>query len=165
MFISSDTNIWFDFEAIGHLEHPFLLNHSYYISDFTFDEEIQLSKEIRQCVASKHILVTSVNSDELILVNILSSKYQNLSFYDAVALAIAIKRNWVLLSGDSFLREAAKQEKIVCHGSIWIYDQLLKEKKITKKIYKECLKELLEQVKIGRRRLPLEELLRRINEQ
>ena len=77
-------------------------------------------------------------------------------------LAIAIKRNWVLLSGDSFLREAAKQEKIACHGSIWIYDQLLKEKKITEKCYKNSLKELLEQVKLGIRRLPIEELERRI---
>ena len=162
MFISSDTNIWFDFEAIGHLEHPFLLNHSYYISDFTFDEEIYLSKEIRQCVTSNNLLVTSVNSDELALVNVLSGKYQNLSFYDAVALAIAIKRKWTLLSGDGFLRKAAKNEKIVCHGSIWIYDQLLKEKKITKQCYKNCLKKFLKQVRLGKRRFPIDELERRI---
>ena len=162
MFISSDTNIWFDFEAIGHLEHPFLLNHSYYISDFTFDEEIQYAKEIRQCVVSKLLLVTSVNSDELALVNVLSSKYPNLSFYDAVALAIAIKRKWILLTGDGFLREAAKKERIACHGSIWIYDQLLEHNKITRQCYKKCLTKLLELVKQGKRRLPIEELVKRI---
>ena len=132
MFISSDTNIWFDFEAIGHLDHPFLLDYSYYISDFTFDEEIKLSKEIHKYIASKHLIVTPVNSDELSLVNKLSRKYINLSFYDAVALAIAIKRKWVLLSGDRALREATKQEKIECNGSIWIYDQLLEHNKITR---------------------------------
>ena len=68
-----------------------------------------------------------------------------------------------MLSGDGFLREAAKNEEIVCHGSIWIYDELLKEKKITENCYRECLKKLLEQVKLGIRRLPADELERRIN--
>ena len=101
MFISSDTNIWFDFESIGHLEHPFLLNHSYYISDFTYDEEI------KKIVTIGYLQLTSVNNEELALVNKLTIKYQNLSFYDLVALAIAIKRKWVLLTGDGLLRKAA----------------------------------------------------------
>lgn len=162
MFISSDTNIWFDFEAIGHLEHPFLLNHSYYISDFTYDEEINKSEEINKIVTSGCLQVTSVNNEELALVNKLTIKYQNLSFYDLVALAIAIKREWVLLTGDGLLRNAAVNEKIECHGSIWIYDELLNEKKITKKCYKKSLSKLLELVKLGKRRLPVEELVKRL---
>ena len=163
MFISSDTNIWFDFEAIGHLEHPFLLNHSYFISDFTYDEEINKSEEINKIVNSGCLQVTSVNNEELALVNKLTIKYQNLSFYDLVALAIAIKREWVLLTGDGLLRNAAVNEKIECHGSIWIYDQLIRGKKISESCYNQCLLKLLDLVKQGKRRLPLEELVKRIN--
>ena len=162
MFISSDTNIWFDFEAIGHLEHPFLLNHSYFISDFPYDEEINKSEEINKIVTSGCLQVTSVNNEELALVNKLTIKYQNLSFYDLVALAIAIKRKWVLLTGDGLLRNAAVTEKIECHGSIWIYDQLIREKKISKSCYNQCLLKLLDLVKQGKRRLPIEELVKRI---
>ena len=163
MFISSDTNIWFDFEAIGHLEHPFLLNHSYFISDFTDDEEINSSEGIKKIVTSDCLQVTSVNNQELALVNKLTIKYKNLSFYDLVALAIAIKRKWVLLTGDGLLRNAAVNEKIECHGSIWIYDQLIRDKKISKSCYNQCLLKLLDLVKQGKRRLPLEELVKRIN--
>ena len=106
--------------------------------------------------------VTSVNNEELALVNKLTIKYQNLSFYDLVALAIAIKRKWVLLTGDGLLRNAAVNEKIECHGSIWIYDQLIREKKISKSCYNQCLLKLLDLVKQGKRRLPIEELVKRI---
>lgn len=163
MFISSDTNIWFDFEAIGHLEHPFLLNHSYFISDFTYDEEINSSEEIKKIVTIGCLQLTPVNNEELALVNKLTIKYQNLSFYDLVALAIAIKRKWVLLTGDGLLRNAAVNEKIECHGSIWIYDQLIREKKISKSCYNQCLLKLLDLVNQGKRRLPIEELVKRIN--
>ena len=44
MYISSDTNIWFDFEAIGFPEHPFLLDNEYYLSDVTYHDEIQYSE-------------------------------------------------------------------------------------------------------------------------
>ena len=164
MFISSDTNIWFDFEAIGHLEHPFLLNHSYYISDFTFVEEINISQKIMKIVTTGFLHVTSVNKEELALINRLSTEYQNLSFYDLVALAIAIKRKWILLTGDGLLRNTAINENIECHGSIWIYDELLKEKKITKECYIQCLAKLLELVNLGKRRLPIEELTKRIKQ-
>ena len=157
MFISSDTNIWFE-------EHPFLLNHLYFISDFTYDEEINRSEEIKKIVTSGCLQVTSINNEELALVNKLTIKYQSLSFYDLVALAIAIKRKWVLLTGDGLLRNAAINENIECHGSIWIYDELLKEKKISKVCYIECLAKLLELVSLGKRRLPIEELKKRIKQ-
>lgn len=41
MLISSDTNIWFDFESIGCLHHPFMLrNHTFFLSDLTFEEAV-----------------------------------------------------------------------------------------------------------------------------
>ena len=80
-----------------------------------------------------------------------------------MALSIAIKRNWILLTGDGNLRKAAIEEKVHCHGTIWIYDELLRAGKITKKSYKENLKKLLNLPIAGHRRLPLEELMKRIN--
>ena len=118
---------------------------------------------INKIVNSGCLQVTSVNNEELALVNKLTIKYQNLSFYDLVALAIAIKREWVLLTGDGLLRNAAVNEKIECHGSIWIYDQLIRGKKISESCYNQCLLKLLDLVKQGKRRLPLEELVKRIN--
>ena len=164
MLISSDTNIWFDFESIGCLHHPFMLkDHSFFLSDLTYEEEIHKSYAIKNYVLSKQLQITSVTAEELALVDKLSHKYINLSFYDLVALSIAIKRNWILLTGDGNLRKAAIEEKVQCHGTIWIYDELLRAGKISKKSYKENLKKLLNLTVAGQRRLPLEELMKRIN--
>ncbi len=166
MLISSDTNIWFDFESIGCLHHPFMLrNHTFFLSDLTFEEEIHNSTAIQNYVLSKQLKITSVTAEELVFVDKLSYKYMNLSFYDLVALSIAVNRNWILLTGDGNLRKAAIEEKIQCHGTIWIYDELLHTGKITKKAYKETLKKLLKLTVAGQRRLPLEELIKRINDE
>ena len=121
MLISSDTNIWFDFESIGCLHHPFMLrNHTFFLSDLTFEEEIHNSTAIQNYVLSKQLKITSVTAEELVLVDKLSYKYMNLSFYDLVALSIAVNRNWILLTGDGkhavqfvkAIRERLQQEGI-----------------------------------------------------
>ncbi len=54
MLISSDTNIWFDFESIGCLHHPFMLkNHSFFLSDLTYEEEIHNSNAIKSLAAGR----------------------------------------------------------------------------------------------------------------
>ena len=164
MIISSDTNIWFDFEEIGHLEYPFLLNNSYYISDLTFEEEIQESQAIKNCVYTNKLLITSVSSNELNHAEKLHRKHSNISIYDSISLTIAKNRGWILLSGDGSLREASIKEKVECHGSLWIYDQLIEQELISKECRKEFLTKLYEAVESKKRRLPLSEITKRINE-
>ena len=52
-------------------------------------------------------------------------KRPNLSLPDAFALALAAARRWTLLTGDGVLRAFAARLSVVCHGVLWILDQML----------------------------------------
>lgn len=178
MLISSDTNVWLDFLCIGQLEHPFLLDNSYYLSSITYHDEIDDNTniinnskrydEIRMCVKENKILITDATIDELKL----AMKYQNeykppkvskaISMQDSIALAIAKERKWILLTGDAGLREASKFENVDCRGTLWIYDELLDKNLLSKVEYHNVMDKLLDVVDNKKRRLPRIEILKRI---
>jgi len=156
MLISSDSNIWFDFLEISCLSHPFRLRHDYYLSDITFETEIDA--ESKELLKRSGLLVTAVSEEELMEAINLRKRYYQLHFNDAIALSIAKKRKWMLLSGDGALRKAAKIEGVECKGTIWIYDQLIEEGQINQMEYERALKKMLESVLVKKRRLPIKEL-------
>ncbi len=164
MHISSDTNIWFDFETIGFMGHPFLLDNEYYLSDVTYHDEVQFSDTIQKIVESDQLHITSVPAKELQQAVEFSENYPEISIHDAIALAIAKNREWTLLSGDGNLRKVAEKESVECHGTLWIYSLLKKENKVSDKEYKEALEKLLDAVNNKGRRLPINEIRRMLDE-
>lgn len=181
MLISSDTNVWLDFSYIRKMDHPFLLDNSYYLSSITYHDEIddninipnntnntECFKEIRKCVKENKILITDATVKELKLAMKYHCEYKPpkiskaISMQDSIALAIAKERKWILLTGDGGLREAAKYEDVVCRGTLWIYDELLNGKLISKDEYLNVMYKLLDTVDNKKRRLPKDEILKRI---
>lgn len=178
MFISSDTNVWLDLCAVDQIDQPFRLDNSYYLSSITYHDEVDISKrhnndnglysEVRKCVKENKILITDATTDELKLAMRYESKYRPpiiscaISIQDSIALAIAKERKWCLFTGDKGLREAAKIEDVECHGTLWIFDELLKNKLLSRKEYLHIMEKLLEAVDCNKRRLPKSEILKRI---
>ena len=54
-----------------------------------------------------------------------------LSLSDAFALALAHRTGSTLLTGDARLRRLARDEKIVCHGVLWLLDRMHDEQTAT----------------------------------
>lgn len=181
MLISSDTNIWLDFSFVGRVEYPFYLDNIYYLSSITYHDEIDDStnllcnnsnierfSDIRKCVKENKILITDVTTSELKLAVSYQSIYRPskvskaISLQDSIALAIAKERNWILLTGDSGLREAAKFEGVECHGTLWIFDQLKDNKFISNNEYLLAMNKLLDAVTSKKRYLPKDEIQKRI---
>jgi len=180
MFISSDTNIWIDFSIIACIDKPFLLDNLYYLSDIIYHDEIDENtgfnhsanknhyQEIRDCVKENKLHITTTSPEELKLAMKYASEYRPpiikkaISLEDGIALAIAKKRKWVLLSGDSGLREAAKLEGVICHGTLWICNELFKNMHISKDEYLTILESFLSAAENKKRFLPKEEIIRRI---
>lgn len=160
--ISSDTNIWIDFYTIHCLEHPFLLEHEYYISSAAFRDELVAPKQLAEELKVYGLMQTDINNEELLLALKYRNKYKGLSIYDSFALAVAKSREWILLSGDMPLRKAAKLEDVECHGVIWVYDELLRLEKITSAEYNLAMEALITAVNVGKCRLPIPELKRRL---
>lgn len=181
MHISSDTNVWLDFSVIGQANYPFLLDNTYYLSSITYHDEIDDSiklpintnnkerfNEIREYIKENKILIIDATTSELKLAMKYHSEYKPpkinkaISMQDSIALAIAKERKWILLTGDGGLRDAAKNEEVVCHGTLWIYDELLKNKLLSKKDYLDSMHKLLNAIENYKRHLPANEIQKRI---
>ena len=162
MYISSDTNIWIDFNEINHLEHPFLLNYKYFISSAALEDELIEPPKLREKLLELGLRRTEVTDEELVLALEFQNIYKKLSVYDRIALAIAKMRSWILLTGDKPLRNAAKKEFVECHGAIWIYDELLRLNRINNKDYNDVMNSFLTAIQTGRCRLPISEIISRL---
>jgi predicted nucleic acid-binding protein len=90
----------------------------------------------------------------------LAENYVRPSREDLFALVLAKENDAILLSGDKSLRDAAREEGVKVHGTIWLLDQMVEYGIIDKRKRAASLKLMM---KSGRR-LPCEEVKARIRD-
>lgn len=127
--ISSDTNIWLDFEAIGELEVPFLLPYTYLMARKAITNEILRPEDLASRLKGYGLKGVTLDEAEELLVEAYSSDslpkcFRRLTNYDRMALAIAKNRGIMLLTGDNYLRQAAEAEHVPYMGTIGLLDKL-----------------------------------------
>ena len=141
-FISSDANVWIDFNSINRLELPFNLPYTYLMNVDAINEEILYPRNLKSRLLSLGLVPIEISIEEFTLAENYGLYYPKLSKHDRIALAIAKNKNIKLFTGDKDLRNAAKNEKVEVIGTLWILDQLFEENYIDLLKYKNCLKEL-----------------------
>lgn len=162
-YISSDTNVWVDFQVIDRLELPFRLPYTYLMNNDAVHDELLSPPGIGDKLLDLGLQETELTGEEFYLVEEYVGRFKRLSLYDCVALAIAKKRQITLLTGDGALRKAAEREGVIVLGTIGVLDQLYEGRYIEHREYGYCLRELLKNN--GKKvRLPEEELRLRIDE-
>ena len=144
-FISSDSNIWLDFNAIRRLEAPFLLKeiYSFLITRDTLEEELIYPTDLGEKLTGLGLQPVELSKEEFLQAEEYQKNYKALSSYDTYALAIAKSRRMILLSGDGALRKAAGKEGVEVRGTIWIVDRLKEEGCISIPDYRSILQDLL----------------------
>lgn len=160
-YISSDTNVWLDFVTIDRLELPFRLPYIYLMDRDAIDDELLNPPDVGKSLMDMGLQPTELTEEEFYLAEELSGKYAKPSIYDCIALAIAKKRNLILLTGDGPLRKAAKAEGVQVMGTIGILDQLAEGNFIGTEEFQYCIRELLKH-NGGTVRLPENELKKRL---
>lgn len=155
-FVSSDTNVWFDFAEVEQLAWPFRLRYSYLISRKALTTEMV---DIGSTLKNFGIEEVELGRDEWdwLVENV--KKYNRLSSCDLAALAIAKTREIPILTGDGALRKAAKNEGVDVWGSLKLFDELLAQELVGAR---ECCEALVKLRNSGTRRLPSNELDKRI---
>lgn len=138
-YISSDTNVWIDFQAINKLYLPFKLQYNYIMNEDAIEDELLNPKGLKQQLLNYGLKKVELDIEELFLAESLLSKYKPLSRYDAIALSIAKHRKITLLTGDKRLRNAAKKEGVPIIGTLGILDKLFEQKLIDDEEYIKCL--------------------------
>jgi len=159
-YISSDANIWLDFNTISKIDIPFRLRCTYLMYNEALREEILQPPELLTKLQELGLIGTELTLEEFYYADELSNKYKKLSGYDRTALAIAKHRGIALLTGDEALRKAAQKENVYVFGTIGLLDKLYNEYHIDEKEFRCCLEGFLEHKE---RRLPVEEIQKRIN--
>lgn len=160
-YISSDSNIWFDFYAISKIQLPFRLDCKYVMFYEALRTEIIDPPELIDDLRRLGLIEIELSTEEFYFAAELKSKYPKISGYDAIALSVAKSRDILLLTGDNALRKAARKEGVVFMGSLGLIDRLLREEKITTAEYLDCLQNWKSSSSAGRR-LPVSEIDRRI---
>ena len=72
-----------------------------------------------------------MTSDEVGRVEALAQAFTKPGTGDLSALALALNRGWILVSGDGALRDAAKQEGCEVHGTLWLMQLMVEQDVIT----------------------------------
>lgn len=158
-YISSDTNIWLDFQTISRTDLPFRLPCTYIMYREALREEVISHPELLYDLQKFGLLGVDISTEEFFYAQELAYKYVKLSKYDRLALAIARHRSIPLLTDDMPLRKAAIQEGVDVLGTIGLLDKLYEGKYVNKMEYDYCLRSLLE---YKERRLPADELEKEI---
>ncbi|MCW5934667.1 MAG: DUF3368 domain-containing protein [Fimbriimonadia bacterium] len=137
------------------LDHFFHLMWVGILPDLVLEELIEPSgKEIE----SRGVMRTILTGLELQEVTRLATLYLDTSLEDLSALVLTKRENAILLTDDRSLREAATEEGIETHGTLWIVDRLVENHFLSKAQAAEALQHMVDHG----RRLPVGEVQSRL---
>lgn len=151
----SDANILIDMEEGGLVALFFDLPYDFCVPDILYYEELE-DQHAHLCELGLGLKELSARS--LSRVATIKAKYIGPSTNDVFALLLAQQEGCPLLSGDRDLRNAAEAEQIEVHGTIWIVEELVRQRLINSSQAQEAY----EKMQAAGRRLPWAEARRRL---
>ena len=120
MILVSDTSVLIDLERGGFLETIFALPYEFAVPDVLYHRE--LKGQWGERLVRLGLRVEEISSEGVREALRYRLERQVLSLADSFALVLAKEREWLLLTGDSQLRELATGEGVDCHGVLWLLD-------------------------------------------
>lgn len=137
-----DTNIFIDMESMGILDLWLQLGIETITSSLVV-QELEAGQHLQSLAYIKSTQIKALSSPLEPVAEIMGEE-TGISMPDASLLHLAIEHEAaLLLTGDKALRNAAEARAVECHGSIWILDQLVLNKKVTGVLAVEKLNGLL----------------------
>jgi len=128
----NDSCILFDLVDLNLIQDFFQLEYSFYTTPQVIGEitdETQFSK-IEKYISNEILIIDSLGSLESI--QILFDEYPGLSFTDSSVLELATRINGMVLSSDKSLRNISKRRNLTVKGFLWIIEELLDKKIISR---------------------------------
>jgi len=158
--IINDANILIDLLKIDIVDSFFQLPYQMHTTEEVLAEvEDPNQKVFETYINADQFQVKVFEYPEIVSITQLLEKHSSLSFQDCGCFFYSELLSSPLLTGDKRLRKAALKEKITVYGILWVFDQLLVHKIITKEIAHEKLSNLI----TINPRLPKTECRKRLN--
>ncbi len=152
----TDTNVWIDLRVGNLLDNVFELDARWLIPDLVGRE---LSTKRKELLVGWGLEVRSLTGEEIEAVIRLNDTYSAPSRTDMATLVVARAEEGILVTGDAALRDAADEEGIEVHGTLWVVDALVDTEIVGPAEAARALQRMVE----ADRRLPEEEVNRRIH--
>ena len=118
----SDTSVLVDLERGSLLEASFRLPQRFAVPDLLYQRE--LKRWGGEELIRLGLRIEELDGDGVKSALAYRQREPALSVPDCFALTLAKTRSWVLLSGDSALRQLAGEETVECHGVLWLLDEI-----------------------------------------
>jgi len=159
----SDTNIFIDLIGIGLLDTFFSLPWEFHTTDMII-HELKEPVQRRKVVAYQHKNVLRVKKfdgkelSNLIAFHAKMCNKTNVSIQDCSVWLYAQDNRYMLLTGDSKLKNAATRSGVDVHGILFVFDKLVENQLLTKEQATTKLKDLI----LLNPRLPQTDVLKRL---
>ena len=151
----TDTNVWIDLRVGNLLDNVFGLDARWMIPDLVGRE---LGTDRKELLVEWGLEVRSLTGDEVEAVIRLNDTYSAPFRTDMATLVVARAEDGILVTGDGPLREAANEEDIEVHGTLWVADALVDTETVEPAESARALQLMVE----ADRRLPEQEVAPRI---
>lgn len=152
-----DANILIDMEVSGLVEQVFRLEYEFAVPDILYEEEITPYTS-----DFKGTELNAIEFDDDINKFLFEKQEQYkdtaLSRNDISALVLAIKKDCILLTGETALRQTAENEGVDVHGTLWLVEELFNNNLIDI----DEIEIVYEKMKKSGSRLPWDEVERQV---
>ena len=118
----SDANIFVDITVSNLTSEVFQLEDTIATPDVLYVEELQAHHPE---LPDLGLTIEQLPSEGVAEVVRLRANYTGPSLNDLFALALAKTNEWTLLTGDRSLRQAAEEEAIEVHGTLWLVERMV----------------------------------------
>ena len=123
----ADTSVLIDLERGAFIEKCFSLPYRFTVPDLLYRNELAGREDgsgLGETLLRLGLRVEELGGDEVSDALRYRQNRPALSLADSFALALAVGRSWTLLTGDRVMREFAATMDVICHGVLWMLDQL-----------------------------------------
>ena len=156
--VVSDTSVLIDLERGTLLEAAFRLPFAFAVPDLLYEQELKANNGAR--LRELGLRISELDGDGVAAALTYRRREPALSAPDSFALALAVRSEWTLLTGDAALRKLAEELRVDCHGLLWLLDLMLSVQAATRG---ELHSGLLAISEHPRCRLPKAEVRKRLN--
>ena len=121
--VVSDTSVLIDLERGCLLEAAFRQPFAFAVPDLLYEQELKAREGSR--LRELGLQIAQLDGDGVAKAVEYRKQVPALSLPDCFALALAVRGNWTLLTGDAKLRRLAEASRVECHGLLWLLDEML----------------------------------------
>jgi len=123
IILVADTSVLIDLDRGNLLEHALRTGDGLAVPDFLFRRELEFDGLGDRCLRLG-MRVLALEGHEMTAAQAVQYAVPALSLTDCTAYVCALRPDHLLLTGDGALRRLAIENRVDCHGLLWLLDRL-----------------------------------------